>query len=663
MNQKPATTDAALVRAARELFAAHGYDGTSVRAITARAGANLGAITYHFGSKQALHDAVIASVMGPGRERIVEAAAGPDTPLDRLEVVVRAFFSYLDENPDAIPLMMGVMLSSRPLPDVVARTIAANVHTVSSLIGEGQRDGSVRSGDPRCAQHRRPAALAGAGPARLAGGGGDRPDRSRDTRSAGGECPQLRARWSRSTSGEIRMRRPALRSVVRAAAHAGLILSGVATSAAPQETAERDSLTLAQAVALAQETYPSVAAARAGEDAAVASLGQARAAWWPQLSTQATAVRYEEPMLVAPIHGFSPQQFERIELEKTLFQGNVSLGWTILDGGARVNRIRGARAGAAGAVAGRTAAEMALTARVAGAYLQVLSARGVLDAQERRIEALSAERRRVEQLLGEGRAARVQLLRVDAALAEAEALRVATLTRLDLAERELARLLGVSPAEARVDNLRPVRLALGSELDERPDLVERAKADNPELERARRALETAEANRRVAKAAWIPSLNLTGGLLGFSSEAGNTTTEWNVGIALAYPLFTGGARANAVSRASAEARAAREESRLAELRTEEAVDRALNAALETQALVDALTRAVRYQTEVVRIEQLSLEAGAGTQTDYLRAEADVARARALLVEARHAEIAARVELARVVGELTPGWLAQNLENP
>ncbi len=148
MNQTAPTTDAALVRAARELFAAHGYDGTSVRAITARAGANLGAITYHFGSKQALHDAVIASVMGPGRERIVEAAAEPGTPLDRLEVVVRAFFSYLNENPDAIPLMMGVMLSSRPLPDVVARTIAANVDTLSSLIAEGQRDRSVRAGDP-----------------------------------------------------------------------------------------------------------------------------------------------------------------------------------------------------------------------------------------------------------------------------------------------------------------------------------------------------------------------------------------------------------------------------------------------------------------------------------------------------------------------------------
>jgi outer membrane protein len=147
----------------------------------------------------------------------------------------------------------------------------------------------------------------------------------------------------------------------------------------------------------------------------------------------------------------------------------------------------------------------------------------------------------------------------------------------------------------------------------------------------------------------------------FSSDAGKTTTEWNVGIAVSYPLFTGGARSSAVGRAGAEARLAREELRLAELRIEEGVDRALNASLETRALVSALRRAVQLQTEVARIEQLSLDAGAGTQTDYLRAEAELARARSLLVEAEHAEIAARVELARVVGELTVGWLNRNVE--
>jgi hypothetical protein len=33
----------------------------------------------------------------------------------------------------------------------------------------------------------------------------------------------------------------------------------------------------------------------------------------------------------------------------------------------------------------------------------------------------------------------------------------------------------------------------------------------------------------------------------------------------------------------------------------------------------------------------------------------------LLVEAEHAEIAARLELARVVGELTTEWLNKNVE--
>ncbi len=51
-----------LVEAARQLFASAGYDATSVRDITARAHANLGAITYHFGSKQALYHAVIERV-------------------------------------------------------------------------------------------------------------------------------------------------------------------------------------------------------------------------------------------------------------------------------------------------------------------------------------------------------------------------------------------------------------------------------------------------------------------------------------------------------------------------------------------------------------------------------------------------------------------------
>jgi outer membrane protein TolC len=82
----------------------------------------------------------------------------------------------------------------------------------------------------------------------------------------------------------------------------------------------------------------------------------------------------------------------------------------------------------------------------------------------------------------------------------------------------------------------------------------------------------------------------------------------------------------------------------------------------TGARAEAVAEAVRHQEEVVRTELLSLTSGAGTQTDYLRAEADLLRIRSALVEARNSEIAAGVELARSTGELTPAWLDRNLEN-
>lgn len=461
------------------------------------------------------------------------------------------------------------------------------------------------------------------------------------------------------------MRRRALRDAPRVLLGVVVISSGCAPDAFAQEAPDPASLTLTRAIELAQQSHPSVGIAVAGADAAAAAVGQAKSAWWPQLGTQADLTRFQKPMLVAPIHGFAPADVGQIEFANTLIRGNLSLGWTIFDG-TRVNRVRAARAGAAGAVAGQAAVQMGLTARVTFAYLQVLTARGILDAIERRTEALAAERRRVEQLLEQGQAARVELLRVDAALAQAEAERVATATRLDLAERDLARLVELAPEQTRVTRLQPVRLIASARLEDRSTLSERAVMNNPELEGARRAVEVAEAGKRVAKGSWIPNLALGGAYQLFSSDnalndEGNTTTEWNVGIALSYPLFTGGNRSNAVSQASAEARRVGEELRLAELETREAVDRSLNAALETGALVDALSRAERHQTEVARIELLSLEAGAGTQTDYLRAEADLARARSLLVEAQHAEIAAWVEVARVVGELTPEWLARTVE--
>ncbi|MCK5862138.1 MAG: TetR/AcrR family transcriptional regulator [Candidatus Hydrogenedentes bacterium] len=57
------TTKDALLHAAGALFAVHGIEGTSIRAIAKESGANIAAVNYHFGSKENLYLAVIRHVL------------------------------------------------------------------------------------------------------------------------------------------------------------------------------------------------------------------------------------------------------------------------------------------------------------------------------------------------------------------------------------------------------------------------------------------------------------------------------------------------------------------------------------------------------------------------------------------------------------------------
>ncbi|HTP62017.1 MAG TPA: TetR/AcrR family transcriptional regulator [Burkholderiales bacterium] len=74
----PHETRTRILDAAEELFMLHGFEATSMRQLTAKAGANLAAVNYHFGSKDALIEAVF-------RRRLDVMNAARIAELDRLE--------------------------------------------------------------------------------------------------------------------------------------------------------------------------------------------------------------------------------------------------------------------------------------------------------------------------------------------------------------------------------------------------------------------------------------------------------------------------------------------------------------------------------------------------------------------------------------------------
>ncbi|MEK9661490.1 MAG: helix-turn-helix domain-containing protein, partial [Alphaproteobacteria bacterium] len=98
-----------LLRAGARLFAEQGFHAVSVRAIVAEADVNLGAINYHFGSKQALFEEIFAE----GAQRMVRlrlellgnCREAPDRP-PLLEQAVTAYLApglvYTGSNPDIV---------------------------------------------------------------------------------------------------------------------------------------------------------------------------------------------------------------------------------------------------------------------------------------------------------------------------------------------------------------------------------------------------------------------------------------------------------------------------------------------------------------------------------------------------------------------------------
>ncbi|MBS1240969.1 MAG: TolC family protein [Gemmatimonadetes bacterium] len=437
---------------------------------------------------------------------------------------------------------------------------------------------------------------------------------------------------------------------------AGCAVLALAVPVVAAQTAPR--LGIEEAARQALESAPSVQAAQSVLAGASGGEREAKASWYPSLGVDGSLFQYEERMIVYPLHDLS--QTSLPVFDRTLIQGSLSLGYTLFDGGSRRSRIGQAEALTVMAGDQLRGSEQQAVAGAVRAYVETLTAQAILSAQEQRVAALNSESARVERFLSQGRAARVEQLRVDAARAQARAEQATSVSRLDLAELNLARLLAVDPSRTRVGQLVPVRLR-PVELPGRDSLIARVRAASPQLQVATARLEAARDALRAAGGSWYPSLRVEGRLITYAGGSNAANTEWQTGLRLSYPLFTGGARSAQVQRAEAAVAEAEAGYREAELVAVARLDQAVAGLREAAERVEALRAAVDQWIEVVRTEALALEQGAGTQNDYLRAEADLALGRASLAQALGTELIRQVELALVLGNLSLDTLPTMVE--
>jgi len=136
-----------IIETAERLFSINGFDGTSVRDIAEAAGINVAMISYYFGSKEKLMEAIFETKIGKVQMRVEELLK--DTNMSTLQKM----YTLIDEHVERIMnsqqfyrlMISDQMINSSPaVGEKVKQLKIRNAELITELIKEGQKKGEFK---------------------------------------------------------------------------------------------------------------------------------------------------------------------------------------------------------------------------------------------------------------------------------------------------------------------------------------------------------------------------------------------------------------------------------------------------------------------------------------------------------------------------------------
>lgn len=149
IKEKPSREDtkSCLLSAAMKLFAARGFDGTTVKELADHAGVNVSLISYHYLSKEGLYQACLQQC---GQERLAatQKLLQPANSLEELRVRLRLFvqdmLDYGANNPDHVRMILREIESDGNIPeDLFRETFLKHFTLLVEFIKAAQKSGYV----------------------------------------------------------------------------------------------------------------------------------------------------------------------------------------------------------------------------------------------------------------------------------------------------------------------------------------------------------------------------------------------------------------------------------------------------------------------------------------------------------------------------------------
>jgi outer membrane protein len=407
---------------------------------------------------------------------------------------------------------------------------------------------------------------------------------------------------------------------------------------------------LDDAVATALQNQPLVLQSRAQTEAAAGRVEQARSGYLPQVTGTAQYQRVHGSVASSAANaGVTPTgtlsggsaTFDR-------FSAGITATQLIWDFGQTIDRTRAASASREALQASEHTTRKQVTLQVRQAFFQAHAQKALVGVGK---EAVGNQERHLAQIQGfvtEGIRPEIDLAQARTDLANSKVTLINAQTGYTTAKAQLNQAMGVRRAldfEVADEELP----ALAEEDQPIPKLVATAMEARPEIKAFERQRRAAELTLSAIHGAYGPTLSALGGV----SESGYALdalgTNWNVGIALNWPLFQGGLTAGQAREARGNLDAASAQIAEEQLQVRVEVEQAELAIQAAKVVILAANDAYTNSREQLRLAEGRYESGVGSIIELDDAQLAVLNAGAQRVQAEFSLALARAQLLSALG--------------
>ena len=132
-----------ILQIAEKRFAEKGFDGTSVRDIAHDAGVNIAMISYYFGSKEKMLEALILSRLSDLRLELLNLAALEVSPLEKINRLIEIYVSRIATNRNVYKILHFELNTQQRAAsmEAFAEVKKSNLACINQIIREGQEKG------------------------------------------------------------------------------------------------------------------------------------------------------------------------------------------------------------------------------------------------------------------------------------------------------------------------------------------------------------------------------------------------------------------------------------------------------------------------------------------------------------------------------------------